>query len=306
MLSSFAAAYRNLGIAGAIWCTCLGVTLHGADNSADQAIRESTREFVEAFNAGKARDLAELFHPQGEYVDEEGNVYRGREEVGKLLGDFFAAFPEAEGTIEIASIRTLTPTLAIEEGSRSVTAANTQAPAFHRYLAVRVLSEGKWRYASYREYDDTPPPTAHDYLRPLAWLEGEWLSEGSEAAVKITYRWSEDGNFLLGEFEIRAAGEVVLKTSQRIGWDPVAGRVRSWLFDSDGGFGEGQWAQVEDAWVIKSVAVLPTGDSGSATITITPVGAHQFRMRGTDRIVGSERVPDFDVEVTRHPPAAAQ
>ena len=33
----------------------------------------------------------------------------------------------------------------------------------------------------------------------------------------------------------------MLTVTQRIGWDPVADHIRSWEFDSEGGFGEGKW-----------------------------------------------------------------
>lgn len=34
-----------------------------------------------------------------------------------------------------------------------------------------------------------------------------------------------------------------LEGTQVIGWDPAAGTIRSWMFDSDGGFGEGTWSK---------------------------------------------------------------
>jgi uncharacterized protein (TIGR02246 family) len=282
-----------------------GRTADGQEESADEAIRASTRQVAELFNGGKAAEIAQLFLPESELVDDEGNIYHGRQEIESLLARFFESFPGAEASFEIESIRMVTPVVALEEGRRSVVTANDGTAAHHHYLAVRVLVDGNWRFASFREVADEAPPTPGDHLQPLAWLVGHWISEGHESAARITYRWSEDGNFLLGEFEIRRNGEVLMKTSQRIGWDPLAQQVRSWLFDSDGGYGGGRWSLVEDSWVIKSTAVTPEGLSGSATVTITPVGPHQFRMRGTDRIAGNERLADFDLEVTRQPPQAA-
>ena len=34
-----------------------------------------------------------------------------------------------------------------------------------------------------------------------------------------------------------------------IGYDPVKGRLRSWVFDSEGGFGEGSWRQEGNKWL---------------------------------------------------------
>ena len=43
---------------------------------------------------------------------------------------------------------------------------------------------------------------------------------------------------------------------QVIGWDPAAKQVRSWVFDSGGGIGEGIWTKQGDKW-IKKVQWMP-------------------------------------------------
>lgn len=275
------------------------------EDALEEGVRLATKRVNAAFNSGKADEIAAMFLPQGELVDEEGTVYQGRESIEELLTAFFEAFPGAQSEMAIDVIRPISPQLVMEEGRRTVTGGNEGGTAHHRYLAVRVLADGDWKFASLREFADDPPLTPRDHLEPLGWLVGEWISEGRDAPVKVTFRWSDDNQFLLGEYAIGPETGHALKTTQRIGWDAVAGRVRSWMFDSDGGISEGNWTFMDDSWVIKSVTALPDGLSGSATITITPLGPQRFRMRGTDRIVGGRIVEDFDVEVTRPPPSAA-
>ena len=110
------------------------------------------------------------------------------------------------------------------------------------------------------EDDDSLSP--HDRLKPLAWLVGDWVDEGSDAVVQIACKWSDDTNYLLVDFNAKIQGKPALKSSQRIGWDPLTQKVKSWVFDSDGGHGEGLWSQVENRWVIKSTAVMPDGQTG--------------------------------------------
>jgi hypothetical protein len=124
--------------------------------------------------------------------------------------------------------------------------------------------------------------------------------------VAISYRWSEDKNFLLGEFQFNSAEGSPRKSSQRIGWDPVAGKFRSWLFDADGGFAEGSWTVVDDGVVIKSTSVNPDATTASATMTIVTKDKDHFSIAGTDRIVGDNREPDFDLTVVRRPPSAGK
>ena len=124
--------------------------------------------------------------------------------------------------------------------------------------------------------------------------------------MRISFKWSEDKNFLLGDYHVTIGGEVKMKSQQRIGWDPLAGKVRSWLFDSDGGFAEGAWTEVDDGWVIKSLAVNPDATTGSATLTVTPKDKDHFTMKGTERIVGDPREPDFEFQIVRRPPVASK
>lgn len=266
-------------------------------------IRAAAEQFVKSFNAAKAEELAAMFLPKGELIDEQGNVYQGQAEIKDLFAKYFAKYPGATLKLEIESIRLVGP-VAIEEGSRQLSTKDAGS-AQVRYITVRAKGASGWQIASIREFYDQAP-TPNELLQPVAWLVGDWVNEGSDAAVKISYRWSEDKNFLLGEFLVTRGGRVEMKSSQRIGWDPLAGKVRSWLFDSDGGYGEGRWAQVGEGWVIKSSAVLPDGQTGSATITLTPQGKDRYVMKGTDRIVGDARDEDFEVTVTRRPPAPAK
>jgi hypothetical protein len=168
-----------------------------------------------------------------------------------------------------------------------------------RYIAVIARDNQTWRIASLRDFNNEPVPSPHDRLEQLGWLVGEWINEGTDAQVSVVYQWSEDGNYLLGEYTVAHAGERVMKTTHRIGWDPVQGRLRSWTFDSDGGFADGAWTSADEEWIVKSVAVLPNGISGSATITFHRENEDRFIMIGTDRVVGSTREPDFEVTVVR-------
>lgn len=271
----------------------------------DAAVRKGAEQLTAAFNAGKVDEIVAMFLPQGELIDEEGTVYQGSKEIKALLEAFFARFPGAKLSVNIESIRLLGP-IALEEGTRTITTKDGATKSQFRFLAVRVKADDGWKLASMRDFADDPAPTAHDRLQEVAWLVGDWVNEGADGKVAITYRWSEDKNFLLGEFQFNPGEGEARKSSQRIGWDPATGKIRSWLFDADGGFAEGSWTLVEDGVVIKSASVNPDGATASATISIVPVDKNRFIMAGTERIVGNDREPDFEITVVRRPPTAAK
>jgi len=262
-------------------------------------VRDVSRQVAETFGAGKAEDLAKFFLADGEWIDENGVVYAGRDEIQRVLTDYFSRFPGAKMKITPDSVRMVGPVV-IEEGVRTITAGTEgEFQAMSRYIVVMARDNQTWRIASLRDFNNEPVPAPHDRLEQLGWLVGEWINEGTDAQVGVVYQWSEDGNYLLGEYTVAHAGEPVMKTTHRIGWDPIQGRLRSWTFDSDGGFADGTWTSADEEWIVKSVAVLPNGISGSATITFHRESEDRFIMTGTDRVVGSNREPDFEVTVVR-------
>jgi len=266
------------------------------------AIRATGEQFVKAFNAGKVDDLVAMFLPKAELVDEEGVTYEGQAAIKDLLTKYFAKFPGAKLTVDVDSLRVIGP-VAFEEGTRVITTKDETGQAQMHYSLVRTKVGNNWPIVSLRDYTDDSDLTPRDRLQTLGWLVGEWVNEGNDAAVRITYRWSDDKNFLLGEFHVTKGGSLVMNSTQRIGWDPLAGKVRSWMFDSDGGYGDGHWTALDDgSWVIKSTAVLPDGQTGSATVTLTPQGKDRYVLKGTDRIAGDSRDVDFEYVVTRRPP----
>jgi uncharacterized protein (TIGR02246 family) len=283
------------------------------DESADEAERQRVEEAVKAaaaatvaaFNAGDAAGLAALFDSDGELIDEDGNVFTGRDEVRELFGRFFEKFPGAVLALDVAAARPLGDELAVEEGLRRITLPEGTA-AQMVYTAVRMKEGDAWPIVSYREYADDPLPTPQEMLGALDWLVGEWVDESPEARTSIRYDWSEDGNFLVGEYALAIEGRPAGKTTQRIGWDPVEGMLRSWTFDPDGGFSEGFWLPTEDGWVVRSEATMPDGGTGVATVTLRIRDEDHFAVESTDRIIDGVEEPDFSLVIARKPPAPGE
>jgi uncharacterized protein (TIGR02246 family) len=271
----------------------------------EPAIQGEAAATVKAFNAGDAKALAAMFIDDGELVDENGNITETRGEIEALFRRFFERFPKASLEMEVTDMRAVGDEILVEEGVRRITADAGAAAAQLRYVAVRSKQGDRWPIASYREFADDPVPTPREMLASLEWIVGDWVDESPEGRTAISFRWSEDGNFLIGEYNLTVRGQVAGKSTQRIGWDPVEGELHSWTFDSDGGFSEGEWMAAGDGWVVKSEATMPDGSTGSATVTITPKDADHFSVESTDRIVGGAQEPDFKLVVARKPPAPA-
>ncbi|MBN2293368.1 MAG: SgcJ/EcaC family oxidoreductase [Pirellulales bacterium] len=268
-----------------------------------EAVRMVTQNFETAFNSGKIDKIVDLFYDGAQIVDDAGGVHKGRTAITDVLTSFFKKFPHSTSKMTSDSIWLISPALAIDEGRRLVTTEDGKASAATRYTLVMIKHDGKWKIASAREVEDDALLTPHDRLEPLAWLVGDWVDEGSDAVVSINCKWAEDKNFLLVKFTAKVEGRPALKSSQRIGWDPMTHKIKSWVFDSDGGYGTGLWSQVDDRWVVKSTAVLPDGQTGAATLMLEPRDKDSYIMKGFDRFRGDEAEPDFEITIVRKPPA---
>jgi uncharacterized protein (TIGR02246 family) len=273
-----------------------------ADRSADEAaIRANVAAFVRTYNAGDAKALAALFTPDGQIVDKEGNTAEGREAIKRTFAELFAEAPQKRLEVFIGSIRFIGSDLAVEVGSTKETPAPGEAPEYNSYTVLHIRRDGKWQMALARDAEGEPP-TNRERLRPLAWLVGEWVDDDGSVVVVSSCRWSEDGNFLLQDFDLQVDGRAAMQVTQRIGWDPLAKRIRSWVFDSEGGYGESTWVRNGDGWIIKATGVRPDGTTGSATNVLIPAGTGGYVWRSFDRIVGDKVVPPIEVKVIRKPP----
>lgn len=272
-----------------------------ADNTdAEVAIRASVEEFAKAYNAHDAKAVAALFLPQAQIVDENDITIQGRENIQKLFAEVFAESPETTISIEIESIRFIGTSLAVETGTTTTVPPAGQAPEVGRYSVLHILKDGKWSMGVVR--DVPAEPTHRDHLESLAWLVGDWIDESRGGVVRTSCRWADNRSFLLQEITILQANQETMKISQRIGWDPLAKQFKTWIFDSEGGYGESRWTPTETGWLIKATSVNSDGTTASATNHIEPVGLDRYVFRSVDRVSGNEVLPPVQVTVVRQPP----
>ncbi len=145
--------------------------------------------------------------------------------------------------------------------------------------------------------------SAYGELQSLEWLLGEWIDEGRDDVVETKFQWDENKSFLIEAFQVIRDGEALVTGTQRIGWDPQAKHVRSWIFDTAGGFGEAVWTPVGDTWVCKLSSTTPEGISASATRTLARTTPDRIILQVTDRLEGDEQLPDLSLTMVRKPPS---
>jgi uncharacterized protein (TIGR02246 family) len=269
-----------------------------------KAIASLVATFTKAFNAGDSAAAAATFTEDALVVDEQGQRTEGRARIQDSLAASFADSPRATIAIETEALRFLGPDTALEEGRTTITPARGGTPEISRFTVVYVKHDGRWLQSAVRDehaHDLSP----HDRLKELEWLVGDWINESQDAVVHTTCKWTGDGNFLVREFTMKTHGKPVLTGTQRIGWDPTRHQFKTWIFDSEGGFGEGYWTRNGDQWVIKAEGVRQDGKHASATNIITRLGKDRASWQSVDRTIGGAAVPGVDeFTIVRKPPEA--
>jgi hypothetical protein len=106
-----------------------------------------------------------------------------------------------------------------------------------RQAIVAVREGGQWKVAIVREWDRDVGLDAS--LKEIEWLIGTWQAATKDRDVTITYEWDENKAFIRGKFTVKDGPKVIESGTQLIGKDNAEGVIRSWVFQSDGGFGGG-------------------------------------------------------------------
>lgn len=140
---------------------------------------------------------------------------------------------------------------------------------------------------------------ANHPLAELEWLLGEWIGMTDNATVYVSAHPCESGAFIEREFIVKREGQPDVGGTQRIGYDPVSGRLKSWTFDSLGGFGDGYIERDGDSWVIESDETLGDGAQSSTTAILKPLVDDRFEWQIERARVNGASLPKQKIEFAR-------
>ncbi|MCE5230053.1 SgcJ/EcaC family oxidoreductase [bacterium] len=267
-------------------------------SEAEAAVIQMARDYEKAFNAGDAIKLGQMFAEDVEYTDEDGVLTTGRDAITALLKQAFARDPGAKMTIQIQSVRSISPDVAIERGETLTTSrGGEQSPS--AYTAVHVRGDGKWQIKQMTE-SPVPAPSANEMLSGLAWMVGTWTERDGDAQVETKVNWARGGNFLTRNFNVTIGGEPTMQGWQIIGWDPVAKRIRSWTFDTEGGFQDGTWTRTGNSWSIRQTGYTPDGSTFASQNLMQRVGDGKCTWENVNRTLDGDPQPSLPrVEMNR-------
>ena len=266
-----------------------------ADSKEAAALKARAAVFTKAYDMGDARALAEFWTADGDYVDAAGHTFKGHKDIQAAFEKQFEAGKGGKLHINTKSLRVIKDDLAIEDGTTEVTYPGDAPPTAARYTAIHIKQGGQWLLASVRDaaYE---PPSHHEELSGLDWLEGDWADEAEKGeTAKASYTWAENDNFLVCSSVATLKDVPLAGGTQWIGWDAAAKTIRSWSFNSNGGFSEAAWSHDGNKWSAKSTATTGDGKKLTGTNVITKVDADHFTFQSTKRTLDGKELPDGEV-----------
>lgn len=272
----------------------------GGEREADmKAIDKLVQQGIEAFEKRDAAAIAANWTAEGEYIRNDGEPIRGRAEIEKGYAEFFKTLKgKLKLDIQVDGLRFTSATTAVSEVTLRLKNEEGEAVASSWRNTMLVKEGGAWKVAIVQEWDrdDALDVSIHE----LSWLVGTWHVATKEREVTTQYEWNDSKTFILGKYTVKEKDKVVESGTQMIGKDNADSVIRSWVFQSDGGFGDGVWTREGKKWSVDFVGVTPAGQELTANAIYIHLDANTYTWQSVDQAVDGEPIPDtLPVKVTR-------
>lgn len=256
----------------------------------DPSIAAMIGTFEKAFNAHNAPAMMAIWTPDALYRATVTNTeVKGRDAIGAAYADLFKQQPTSSLKVTINESK-------IEGGTASLlgmaeVTQKGQLPTRSLFRASLAKVGASWLFSSVEESE--LPADSPTGMSQLGWLAGTWTEALPSGDVKNTYHWVNGGAFLIRNYSREAKQGPAAEGTQIFGWDAEQQCIRTWLFDSNGSFGEGYWQrQGPDKWLNKMALKLPDGRRGSVTQILTHTGENELTLQSVDREIDGQFQPN--------------
>jgi len=256
-------------------------------------------KYTAAFDQADVKALSALYANDVEYTTETGALILGQKAVLDGLTKYFAKNKGAKLALHTESARLVTPEVLLEKGL-STLISPTGTSEFTRYSVTYVKKGGDWLITEITETTLPGANAATQALGEIAWMVGSWKDNSPGITVETHADWTKQNHFLRRSFSVTRTGQNTVEGTEVIGYDPVKGHLRSWIFDSEGGFGEGAWTQEGNRWLVSTKATGPDGSQSSSQHIITRIDDNKYTWESINRVRDGEVLPNLEkIEVVR-------
>jgi len=291
---------HGLVMLGLAAVTTQPATAADASEGADvvDEIRQAAAEYVRAFNTSDFTALADQWTQRATLV-EGGLALEGRAAIIASLRSWRERHPAAVIEIELGRIDVLAEPLARVDGVLRFTAQPGGRQVNSRFTSLRVREGETWRLA-----ESLVVAEHATALDELDWLLGTWAAEtargedGSRTTIETIYEQPLGPYCLLGRTRIRPADGDPVEALELIHADRSTGRIRVWVFDSTGAFGEGV-LESDGTSLRKRLVGAPServaGREARWTQLLTPADENRCTWQVVERSMDGIALPDGEM-----------
>lgn len=267
----------------------------------EQELRAVGEAYAEAMNAGDVEAVVAFWTADADYLADTGERVVGYDALKQMFTQYLGESQGKTFAYEILSIRDVAPGVAIEDGVAKVfNAEHPESGVATRYTAVWRRDGEKWLLSNVRDLGQEGGNARSDRLPGgLDWLIGEWESATEDIAIRLSCAPALDHSFLQQTYVVQPRDGERFTVVTLIGWDPTNEQIRSWYFDSRGGFGDGYWTATDQGWSISSTGVIADGRMGTATNLWGFVDGDHLVWQSRNRQLEGQPLPTTEVEFTR-------
>lgn len=260
----------------------------------ENGIRSAIQEYQEAYNHQDINKMASLWATDAIYYNPvTGANVQGREEIAEIFKEQFAKNENYQIDIMVNKIAFPSQDMAVQKGVMQIHIPDQPDEQLIYQVALK-KENGKWLFNEIDEIEVVQVPSNFEHLKELSWMTGSWEDTDDTVEIHLNFQWDKHKNFLIQKFKMQIFEQETLEGQQIIGWDPDKKLIRSWLFDSDGGFGHGTWENVENNWYVDMSYILNDGSSASSKNIYTYIDENHYTFSSTEREVAGQILPDTD------------
>lgn len=260
----------------------------------ESEIKANIAAYMEAFNHQDPVKLASFWAEDAVFNNPlTGDEFEGRDQIEEFFKRRFESDKDDRLTITIDKIEFPASDEAHVKSHFQVLEGKSVKISGKMQLE-NIKENGKWYISELSEFEKVPVASQFDKLKDLDWLVGKWSDESNSDNIEINseWKWDKHKNFLTERFSIKVLGEDDFEGFQMFAWDPAKEKIRSWVFDSDGGFGEGTLTHTDNSWYAPMVYTLPDGSTATATNIYTKENDHSYTFSSVDRDIGGTLLPN--------------
>lgn len=281
-------------------CFALILTLSSLIAEDSQEVLSLIKSYEESLNSKDSQKVSEVFTRDSEFeLPRTGKFIEGNKDIAEFLIQRMKESPNLKISFKDLKVELKDNNRAIATGTVQFENGGNNQEKIARKIEL-IKQDGKWLIDRTSEIAIANPPDLYEHLKPLEWLIGNWRDDSGEADIRFENNWDRTKNYIVQKFSSKIYENEEIEGLQIIGWDPEQKKIRSWIFDSDGGFGGGYWTKSGSDWQQEISYTLSDGRRASALNIFKPKDRDTYEYSSIHREVAGIALPDIEaVEITR-------